>query len=125
MSVVDKDGNKVVLPRVGPEEFWDLVRDNYAHDDTQKWKTLAILALRENAGWPLEVIAQVFGHHRGHILRLLTQVKRELQARFDRSPEWLDMHDPDAIDESESASAISRNPGRAEQAAGFSSPQRR
>ncbi len=105
MSVVSEEGSKVILPRVGPEEFWDLVREHYACEDPQRWKALAILALRENAGWPLETIGHVFGHHRGHVSRILAKVKRDLRSQFERSPDWLGLDeegfsDPDQPGES-------------------------
>lgn len=100
MSVMQEDGAKVVLPRVGAEEFWEIMRENYALESSLKWKALAILALRENAGWPLEAIASVFGHHRGHVSRILVQVKNDLREKFERSPDWLCLDDPD-LDELE------------------------
>ncbi len=99
MSVIHEDGSKVVLPRVGAEEFWELMRDHYAEENSLRWKALAILALRENAGWPLETIAQVFGHHRGHVSRILTQVKNDLRDKFERSPDWLCLDNPDLPEE--------------------------
>ena len=93
MSVARPDGTKVLLPRSGPDEFWQLIHDHFAGDDARKWKYLAMLALRENAGWPLERIGNVFGHPKGHVTRCLTRIKRELRARFEASPEFLDLDD--------------------------------
>jgi hypothetical protein len=89
MSMVRQDGAKVVLPRSGADEFWDLVREHYAGSDGRKWKYLAMLALRENAGWPLETIGLVFGHSKGHVTRCLAGIKDEVRGRFAVSPEWL------------------------------------
>ncbi|MBW3540654.1 MAG: hypothetical protein KY476_10315 [Planctomycetes bacterium] len=95
MSVMRPDKTKIVLPRCGADEFWQLVSDHYAGDDARKWKYLAMLALRENAGWPLDYIGGVFAHSKGHILRCLKRVKRELRLRFAASPEFLGYDDPE------------------------------
>ena len=97
MSVTKYDGRKIVLPRTGADEFWKLVQSHYAGEDGRVWKYLAMLALRENAGWPLERIGQVFGHPKGHVTRCLTKIKQELRDRFQASPEFLDMPD-DEVD---------------------------
>ena len=93
MSTMHPDGTKIILPRSGPDEFWQLIRQHYAGDDPLKWKYLAMLALRENAGWPLELIGYVFGHNKGHVTRCLTSLKRELRTRFTVAPELLDLPD--------------------------------
>jgi hypothetical protein len=82
MSMIRKNGRKVVLPRASMEQQWDLIIGHYAKADSRKWKYLAMLALKENAGWPLECIGHVFSHPKGHISRCLKQVKRELHSRF-------------------------------------------
>lgn len=88
MSVMNRDKVKVVLPRSGPDEFWQLVEEHFAGEDLLKWKYLAMLALRENAGWPLDQIGLVFQHPKGHVTRCLEAIKRELRGRFavDSSP---------------------------------------
>jgi hypothetical protein len=93
MSVSRPDGTKILLPRTGADEFWQTVHDHYAGGDPRLWKYLAMLALRENAGWPLDRIGNVFGHPKGHITRCLDRIKRELRQRFDLSPELLDQDD--------------------------------
>jgi hypothetical protein len=90
MSMIDRWGGKVILPRIGPDEFWHDVRQHYAGDEPCKWKHLAMLALRVNAGWSLEMIGNAFGHDRGHVSRCLSALCRELQTRFDWSPEESD-----------------------------------
>ncbi|QDT52150.1 hypothetical protein Pan44_01590 [Caulifigura coniformis] len=82
MSMIRPNGQKVVLPRSGTEQQWDLIFIHYAKTDLQKWRYLAMLALKESAGWPLDGIGNVFDHPKGHISRCLAQVKRELRARF-------------------------------------------
>lgn len=54
-----------------------------------------MLALRENAGWPLEQIGLVFGHPKGHVTRCLVKIKQELRRRFHMSPEVLEFADRD------------------------------
>jgi len=82
MSVTDERGHKIVLPRVGPDEFWSGVHRHFAEDDQRKWKYLAMLALRVNAEWPVECIGRAFGHPRGHVTRCLSQIRRELRGAF-------------------------------------------
>jgi len=72
----------VVLPRTGADDFWQRVHEHYAGDDRRRWKYLAMLALRENAGWPLDKIGQVFGHPKGHVTRCLERIKGDLRAEF-------------------------------------------
>lgn len=85
MSTVNNDGLKVILPKTGPDLFWQTVHEKYAGEDPRKWKYLAMLALRENAGWPLEKIGQVFGHPKGHVTRCLEQIKEEMRGEFKNS----------------------------------------
>jgi hypothetical protein len=83
MSVINTQGLKVLLPRIGPDDFWTRVLDEYAAEQPRRWRDVAMLALRENAGWPLERIGLVFGHTRGHVARCLDRVKAELRERYD------------------------------------------
>lgn len=96
MSVCRPDETRVLLPRTGADEFWSLIRDNFANEDPRKWKYLAMLALRENAGWPLDTIGTVFGHPKGHVTRCLDRIKSELRDRFEASPELLDLDSQEA-----------------------------
>ena len=41
-----------------------------------------MLALRENAGWPLDKIGLVFGHPKGHVTRCLERIKQDLRRGF-------------------------------------------
>ena len=102
MSVIDYRTNNRIDPlRVGPDAFWQQVDDHYAAtpeaDDAprtvptpqlqqRRWRGLAMLALRENAGWPLDRIARAFGHDRGHVSRCLRQVKDDLRATLGCEP---------------------------------------
>ncbi len=91
VSTTTRDGMKIVLPRTGADAFWDKIHDHFAGRDPLKWKYLAMLALRENAGWPLDKISMVFGHDKGHISRCLKEIKQELQMQF--SVDWDDRPD--------------------------------
>lgn len=82
MSVMDERGQRVILPRLGPDDFWRHLAEHYAGRDAVRWKYLAMLVLRETAGWPLERIGRLFGHPKGHVSRCLKQVRRELRERF-------------------------------------------
>jgi len=93
MSVSRSNGTKILLPRSGPDQFWQLIHDHFAGEDSRKWKYLAMLALRENAGWPLDRIGNVFGHPKGHVTRCLARIKGELRKDFEASPEFLDLDD--------------------------------
>lgn len=93
MSVAKPDGTKIVLPRTGADEFWQTIHDHYAGEEPRKWKYLAMLALRENAGWPLDRIGNVFGHPKGHVTRCLRRIKDDLRGQFRQSPEFLDLTD--------------------------------
>jgi hypothetical protein len=86
MSIVNQKNLKVLLPRTGPDDFWQVISDSFARADERKWKYLAMLALRENAGWPLEHIAKVFRHQPGHVVRCLTKIKEELRDVFEPLP---------------------------------------
>lgn len=86
MSVVDRRGVALDLPRVGGDPFWMRVRlvinRGTRRQRQRHWKYLAMLALRESAGWCVEDIADAFGHPKGHIARCLENIKRELRERW-------------------------------------------
>jgi hypothetical protein len=109
VSIARQNGSKIVLPRTGPDEFWKLIHDHYAEEDPRKWKYLAMLALRENAGWPLERIGTVFGHPKGHVTRCLVKIKSELRQRFQMSPNMIDLEDELGFDAGESEPIESLN----------------
>lgn len=87
MSVVGQDGIKIDLPRTGPDCFWDQIHKHYACERKTRWKHLAMLALHENAGWPLEKIGKAFGHSKGHVSRCLVNTRDELHQKFRIAPE--------------------------------------
>lgn len=91
MSVARRNGTKILLPRTGADQFWKLINEHFAGQDSRKWKYLAMLALRENAGWPLDKIGAVFGHPKGHVTRCLVRIKDELREEFAAAPEYLDL----------------------------------
>ncbi|QDT36116.1 hypothetical protein Pan189_04710 [Stratiformator vulcanicus] len=80
---------KVLLPRTGPDHFWKTIQQHYAGEDELTWKRLAMVALRENAGWPIELIAAAFGHHKGHVSRSIEGTKKEIRKRFRAEPDFL------------------------------------
>ena len=82
MTTVDADGNKILLPRLGPDDFWQEVYQHYAKAKPLRWKYLAMLTLYETAGWTLEQIAQSFGHNRGHVCRCIEKTKADLRRNF-------------------------------------------
>jgi hypothetical protein len=81
MSVVDHREVKLVLPRSGLDPLWQRLLDDYAGDPIRS-KYLAMLALRENSGWPLEAIARIFEHPKGHVSRVIKTIKAEIRERY-------------------------------------------
>lgn len=81
-------GVKVLLPRSGADSFWKLINDHFAKADERKWRYLAMLALRENGGWPLDRIGNVFGHPKGHVTRCLDRIKQEIRITFEAEPSY-------------------------------------
>lgn len=86
MSVANEQGVQLSLPRTGGDALWRLLDEGWAGNDAHTWKLLAMLALRENAGWPLKYISRVFGHANGHTLRCIEQAKAEIRSRFQLEP---------------------------------------
>jgi hypothetical protein len=83
MTVMNqRTSERILLPRVNSDAFWETVRDYYAHEDSRCWKFLAMFALHTTAGMSVEKIGYAFGHPPGHVSRCLQIVKRELRARF-------------------------------------------
>ena len=82
MSVVRADGTKTLLPRSGPDAFWSAIREGYAGRDPRAWRRLAMFALREDVGWPIDLIAATFGRDEGHVARCLDEVRRDLKTLF-------------------------------------------
>lgn len=90
MSVMDHRKVKVQLPRkAGSDPFWELMEREFAGDDPRRWKYLAMLALRENAGWPMAAIGKVFDHPKGHVSRCLVRIKQQIRDKFEIEPELL------------------------------------
>lgn len=83
MSVCTREEVKLDLPRTGLDPFWQRLLEEFAADDEQRWKYLAMLALRENAGWQLRHIASVFGLDKGHVSRCLSAIKSDIRSRYE------------------------------------------
>jgi hypothetical protein len=90
MSVTNRKGTKVLLPRTGPDAFWDALDEEFSPQDDRRWRYLAMLALRENSGWPVERIGRAFGHNKGHITRCIERIKQEIRDRFNIDDLWND-----------------------------------
>lgn len=82
MSVVRRDGTKIVLDRRGKDTFWERVQDRFDGQSDLLWRYLAMLALNDVAGWSVEQIGRAFGHNRGHISRCIERVRTELRHEF-------------------------------------------
>lgn len=101
MSVVNRHKVKLVLPRDGTDDFWRKMWKEMLAEGTpqQQWRRrryLAMLALRENAGWPVELIGDLFGHPKGHVGRCLRRIKQEIRDRYRMNPDFLGLPDSEA-----------------------------
>lgn len=86
---MNQDGNKVVLPRRDPPEFWNLIEEHYVKEDATIWRDLTALLLREQAGWTYERIGMALGCDRGHVCRILNDVRTKMKQTFQESTsEW-------------------------------------
>ena len=103
-SVVDpRTCEAADLPRSGPDPFWAAVHEHYlgvpdeelpglqteAHTAAAReyrWRSLAMLALRENAGWPVERISRAFGQDRSHTARCLDKAARDIREALSIEP---------------------------------------
>ena len=83
MSVADKEGLKVVLPRLGVDHLWEDMREHYAARNKTKWRHFAMLTLAELGNWPIEQIAIAMDHAPGHVSRCIHKIKSELREKFD------------------------------------------
>ncbi|MDC0308388.1 MAG: helix-turn-helix transcriptional regulator [Planctomycetaceae bacterium] len=92
MSIMNQEGNKVVLPRKDPPEFWNLIESHFIKSDPSKWRDLAAWVLREQAGWSYEQIGLALGCDRGHVYRILNQLRSEMQNTFRESSDWPSTH---------------------------------
>lgn len=96
MSVVNRREVKIILHRSGPTDFWMRLFRDFAGNHRQcglRMKYLAMLALRENADWPLEEIGLVFNHPKGHVSRCLQRVKQWIREEVQMES----ADDPDAV----------------------------
>lgn len=84
MSVATKSGLKVILPRTGPNVFWDAVKEVYPLDDAVAWRQLAMLTLKEAIGWPDALIAMVFNQRESDVTATIEEICGELRKRFVR-----------------------------------------
>ena len=91
MTIMDRNEQRVHLDPTGPNVLWKRIFKEYVKRNTRRLKLAAILALREECGWSLEHLGELFDCNKGHILRVLDQIKQELQPLFERSKYW----DPD------------------------------
>jgi hypothetical protein len=82
MSVATKSGLKVILPRTGPNVFWDAVKEVYATDDAIAWRQLAMLTLKESIGWPESLIATVFGQRESEVAKTIDEISEDVRKRF-------------------------------------------
>jgi hypothetical protein len=82
MSVIQRDGTRIIPARSGLNPFWEEVQEYLDREPDRMWRYLAMLALHELGGWPLERIGRAFGHSRGHVSRCLDRVRDDLRERF-------------------------------------------
>lgn len=82
VSVVNQNGEKILLPAKDPDAFWGHVIDNYAHRNQAAWRELAMLMLREVGGWTFDRIGMVFDVHPGTALRTVGRVSQRFRDEF-------------------------------------------
>jgi len=82
MSVTTKSGLKVILPRTGPNVFWDAVKEVYPPDDAVAWRQLAMLTLKEAIGWNESLIAAAFGRRESEVAQTIDEICDDLRKRF-------------------------------------------
>ena len=78
MSTVDRNLQKIILPRSGPDEFLASAIQALPGDLRRRHKLALMLYLRYACGVRLEQIGNAFGHHKGHVLRMLRLAKTVL-----------------------------------------------
>lgn len=81
MSATTIDGRKADLPRSTPLALTDIERD-YAGRHRGRLKRLASLHLHSLLGWPVSMVADLFGHARGSTSRHIEECRRELERRL-------------------------------------------
>ena len=82
----------MLLPRTGPDEFWQTLSERFAQANARQWKYLAMLALRENAGWSLEQIANAFRHNPATCAGAWRKSKRKSASTFSMRQRGLIQH---------------------------------
>lgn len=82
MSCTDPAGEKIILPR--GESFPETVR-RFAEAQPERLKWLAALFLRKE-GWTCQLIADAFGHAKGHVARETKRLAEDLHHAADPGP---------------------------------------
>ncbi len=95
MSISNEEGLKINLPRLGKDELWNNIHKDYAGKNRLRWKYLAMLSLQVNGDWSHEEIGLAFGHPKGHIIRCLNKIKKELRKRFEQSAKYPNTPQPE------------------------------
>ncbi len=95
MSVVNQNGEKILLPAKNPDAFWGHVIEEYAHRDVVAWRRLAMLTLRELAGWTYDRIGLVFEVNAGTAYRQIDRVTKTFRAEFCTDRVGLRPHESD------------------------------
>ncbi len=95
MSVVNQNGEKILLPAKNPDAFWGHVIEEYAHRDVVAWRRLAMLTLRELAGWTYDRIGMVFEVNAGTAYRQIDRVTKTFRAEFCTDRVGLRPHESD------------------------------
>lgn len=93
MSVEDRKRRKVLLTRSGEPigrqvaeylaNFRPTISDRPVHDGL---KLAAVVALASQGGWTLELIGDLFGHPKGHVVRILRFAVRTVRQGMQLNP---------------------------------------
>lgn len=76
MSIVNEDGERVVLPRE-PGVIYGEIQRSWRNDPV-RLKQLAWLQLHEFLDWPMEMIGTMSGVHHGTVSRGIRSVRKAL-----------------------------------------------
>ncbi len=86
MSVINRNGLKVILGKDGMSEIWRQLQKDYLSRKPYRQRWMAMFCLREMCGWTIESISFVVGQPKGHVSRCLKRIKEELVEQFEVSP---------------------------------------
>lgn len=79
MSVVDKRGVEIEIPRSNKEEYWLQLARDYCGDDPLRRRNVAQLILHVVCNWTLEEIGVAHGQCKGRVSRQVREAEEGLR----------------------------------------------